>query len=89
ANVGEVFLAGAAMAALSDVLPGTIQQHHAVKAAQLQEIVKNRLTDGDVVLIKGSNASGMKGLADELRRWSAAAVGSVMEHGAERAGQGD
>lgn len=67
-----VFLAGANMKHLSDALPGTIQQHFAVKANDLFDLLKNHLEDGDAVLIKGSNASGMGKLADRLRKWSAA-----------------
>jgi len=67
-----VFLAGANMKHLSGALPGTIQQHYAVKANDLFELLKSQLSDGDVVLIKGSNASGMGVLANRLRDWSAA-----------------
>ena len=77
-----VFLAGANMKHLSDALPGTIQQHFAVKAIDLLELLKSCLSDGDALLIKGSNASGMGGLADRLRDWSAASQG-VMERDAE------
>ena len=70
AGVELAFLAGGGMEALSTVLPSTIQQHFDVKAAALLESVKNRLTDGDVLLVKGSNASGMGRLADALRAWS-------------------
>ena len=70
AGVELAFLAGVGMEALSTVLPSTIQQHFDVKAAALLESVKNRLTDGDVLLVKGSNASGMGRLADALRAWS-------------------
>ena len=67
-----VFLAGANMKHLSAALPGTIQQHFAVKANDLFELLKSQLSDGDAVLIKGSNASGMGRLAIRLREWSAA-----------------
>jgi len=67
-----VFLAGENMKHLSSALPGTIQQHYAVKANDLFDLLKSQLSDGDAVLIKGSNASGMGRLADRLREWSVA-----------------
>ena len=72
-----VFLAGANMKHLSDALPGTIQQHYAVKANDLIELLKTQLCSGDVLLIKGSNASGMGRLANRLREWSAAGQQSM------------
>lgn len=77
-----VFLAGANMKHLSDALPGTIQQHYAVKANDLFELLISQLSDGDALLIKGSNASGMGKLANRLREWSAANQ-QVMESAAE------
>ena len=77
-----VFLAGANMKHLSAALPGTIQQHYAVKAIDLLELLKSSLSDGDALLIKGSNASGMGTLANRLREWSAAGQG-VMDRDAE------
>jgi hypothetical protein len=44
----------------------------AEKASGLQEKVNKLLTDGDALLIKGSNASGMRSLADALREGSEA-----------------
>ena len=41
------------------------------------EGVVTTLADGDAVLIKGSNASGMGKLADRLREWSAAGQQSM------------
>ena len=67
-----VFLAGENMKHLSAALPGTIQQHAAVKANELFDLLKTTLRDGDAILIKGSNASGMGLLANRLREWSAA-----------------
>lgn len=80
-----IFLAGANMKHLSEALPETIQQHFAVKANDLFDLLKNCLSDGDALLIKGSNASGMGRLADRLREWSAAGqqpMDSVAESGA-------
>ena len=82
AKPNTVFLAGANMKHLSAALTGTIQQHYAVKAIDLLELLKSSLSDGDALLIKGSNASGMGTLANRLREWSAAGQG-VMDRDAE------
>ncbi len=73
-------LAGEGMAALAEALPATIQVHHAVKADALPDRVKNLLIDGDALLIKGSNASGMGRLADALRQWSEGAALVETDH---------
>lgn len=83
-----VFLAGDGMKPLADSLQGRIETHWAVKANELDSVVKNSLTNGDLLLIKGSNASGMARLADRLRQWSAAAGEQVMDGGPEGAAGG-
>lgn len=82
------FLGGAGMEALSTVLPSTIQQHFEVKSADLLNYAKEVLCDGDTLLIKGSNASGMIQLADALRQWSVGTDKQVMEDGVENAAKG-
>ncbi|MEM7662594.1 MAG: UDP-N-acetylmuramoyl-tripeptide--D-alanyl-D-alanine ligase [Pseudomonadota bacterium] len=82
------WLSGEDMQALADALPGTIQKHWAVNAKDLLEEVKNSLRDGDTLLIKGSNNSGMGSFADALRQWSASTDETVMESGAENAARG-
>ena len=81
------FLAGEGMRPLADSLEGRIETHWAVKANELDSLVKISLTNGDLLLIKGSNASGMGRLAERLREWSAAG-GQVMDGGPERAAGG-
>jgi len=83
-----IWLAGDDMKALADALPSTIQKHWAVKANHLLEDVKKSLQDGDTLLIKGSNSSGMVPFADALRQWSASTDETVMERGAEDAARG-
>ena len=77
------FLCGPAMQGLADALPGTIQQRWAVKVEDLLEAVENTLQDGDVLLIKGSNASRMGWLADRIRQTGETARAGVMVSGAE------
>ncbi len=83
AGVDGVFLAGDMMGHLAEALPPSLQQVSAPRADDLWNALTNALRDGDVLLIKGSNASGMGRLADRLRHWSAAAGPSVMDSGPE------
>lgn len=87
AGAALVFLAGERMKPLADSLVGRIETHWAVKANELDSVVKKSLTNGDLLLIKGSNASGMGRLAERLRLWSAAG-GKVMDGGPEGAAGG-
>lgn len=82
------FLAGAGMRPLQGVIESQIESHWAETAAGLDERVKNSLKDGDLLLIKGSNASGMGRLADRLRQWSKTADEQVMDSGPVRAAGG-
>lgn len=68
------FLAGTGMSPLFEALPNTIQKHQAEKANDLLDLIKNTLEEGDVLLIKGSNASGMGQIAKALRDWSASSA---------------
>ena len=80
-----VFLAGDKMTHLAEALPTDLQKVWAPKADELLNALENALRDGDVVLIKGSNASGMGRLADRLRQWSATADMGKMASGTEGA----
>ena len=71
------------MKPLADSLERRIETHWAVKAEELDSVVKNSVTNGDLLLIKGSNASGMGRLADRLRQWSKTADEHVMDRGPE------
>lgn len=88
AGVSVVFLAGEGMRSLADSLDGRIETHWAAKADELDSVVKNCVTNGDILLIKGSNASGMGRLADRLRQWSKTADGQVMDRDPERVAGG-
>ena len=82
------FLAGEGIKVLADSLQTRIETHWAAKADELDTLVKNSLTNGDLLLIKGSNASGMGRLADRLRQWSKAADEPVMDRSPEGAAGG-
>ncbi|MEM6649244.1 MAG: UDP-N-acetylmuramoyl-tripeptide--D-alanyl-D-alanine ligase [Pseudomonadota bacterium] len=59
AKVEKLYTAGQDMLALNEKLSGQVPQHHREKAEELMEALGADLRDGDVVLFKGSNASGI------------------------------
>lgn len=83
AGVDGIFLAGAEMQRLAEALPPGLPQSSAPSADELWNQLQKALKDGDLLLIKGSNASGMGRLADRLRQWSAAAGLGKMDSGPE------
>ncbi|MEM6535624.1 MAG: UDP-N-acetylmuramoyl-tripeptide--D-alanyl-D-alanine ligase [Pseudomonadota bacterium] len=83
-----VFLAGEGMKALADRLSGKVQAVWAPAASGLESDIKLSLRNGDLLLLKGSNASGMGRLADHLRDWSKTSAGTVMDRGAEGVARG-
>ncbi|ABI77992.1 UDP-N-acetylmuramoyl-tripeptide--D-alanyl-D-alanine ligase [Hyphomonas neptunium ATCC 15444] len=85
AGVDGVFLVGAEMQHLSEALPRDLQQVSAPTADELWNQLQKALRAGDVLLIKGSNASGMGRIADRLRQWSVPAGLGKMDGGPEGA----
>lgn len=83
AGTDIAFLAGDGMQALVDRLGEQTKAKWAKSAVALEDDLKFTLKDGDLVLLKGSNASGIGKLADQLRQWSAVADKQVMDSGAE------
>lgn len=88
AGTDQVFLAGSGMQVLVDKLPDRMSPQWTQTATGLDDVLKFTLKDGDLLLLKGSNTSGMGRLADRLRQWSAAADQRLMDSGAERAARG-
>lgn len=89
AGADFAFLAGPGMQPLVDNLREQTESKWAETAEGIENDLKFTLKDGDLLLLKGSNASGMGRLADRLRQWSAAADKQVMEDSAERAARAD
>jgi UDP-N-acetylmuramoyl-tripeptide--D-alanyl-D-alanine ligase len=87
-GASHVFMAGEAMTALLQALGERTESIWSVKAEGLESELKNTLKDGDLLLLKGSNASGMGRLADRLRQWSASTDQQVMNRGATSAAGG-
>lgn len=84
-----VFLAGEGMKPLEGALSERIRTIWDVKADGLDTHIKEYLKDGDHLLLKGSNASGMSKLADRLRAWSANDQTGNNKGGAESTVMGD
>jgi UDP-N-acetylmuramoyl-tripeptide--D-alanyl-D-alanine ligase len=66
AGVTQVFLAGPMMAHLEDALPGEVGVEHAARADDLLDALTSSVRDGDTILFKGSNASGIQDLLGEF-----------------------
>lgn len=76
AGIDLVFMCGEQMRHLRDALPSRVRGVWSTSVEELVEPVRRSLRAGDVVLVKGSNASGMGRLVEALRRTPATA-GSV------------
>lgn len=70
---------------LANALPAGISAFYAPSAEELWNPLRNALRSGDVLLIKGSNASGMSRITERLRQWSEAPGLGKMDSGSERA----
>jgi UDP-N-acetylmuramoyl-tripeptide--D-alanyl-D-alanine ligase len=68
AVVDHVFLAGSLMGALWDALPTHLKGGYGESAGEIEEAVIAAIAPGDVVMVKGSNASRMGPLVDALKR---------------------
>ena len=67
AKVDAVFLAGPHMRALHDALPAALRGGYAETAADLEASVADSVERGDVIMVKGSNASRMGALVEHLK----------------------
>ena len=65
-GIDLVFTAGADMKHLFDALPPALRGAHADTGAVLAELVCDALRPGDVIAVKGSNASGMNVVVERL-----------------------
>jgi len=66
ADVGLAVLVGDEMAPLADALAGDVPVERAKDVSEVLELVPDRLADGDVILVKGSNSVGLSKLVDKL-----------------------
>src|SRR5262249_27121064 len=67
AGIDRVYLAGPLMRSLWDALPSAARGAYAESAAELAPILYDELRAGDVVMVKGSNATRMGPLVDALK----------------------
>ena len=75
AEVARVFTCGVFMRELRAALPVERRAAHAASAAELLPALRRELRPGDVVLVKGSLASGMGRIVDALQAACAGAEG--------------
>ncbi|MBN8830114.1 MAG: UDP-N-acetylmuramoyl-tripeptide--D-alanyl-D-alanine ligase [Sphingomonadales bacterium] len=66
AGVELAVLVGEEMAPLADALAGDVPVERMKDVREVLEFLPDRLTDGDVVLVKGSNSVGLARLVDAL-----------------------
>lgn len=85
AGIGMVALSGAEMTHLAHELrrrDPSIRVEHVTGPEEAAELVKSWLQPGDIVLIKGSNASGMARVGSALRQMSESAASAQKASGA-------
>jgi UDP-N-acetylmuramoyl-tripeptide--D-alanyl-D-alanine ligase len=82
ARVDRVFLAGPLMGALWDTLPPHLKGGYGESAAEIEDAVIAAIAPGDVVMVKGSNASRMGLLVEALRRRGAPAEAAAAKEDA-------
>jgi len=66
AGIDRVFLAGPLMAALWEKLPATRRGAYGASAADIEDALFDAIEPGDVIMVKGSNASRMGPLMDAI-----------------------
>ncbi len=67
ADVDAVYLVGPLMKALWDALPPRLHGGYADKASEMEQIVVDAIAPGDVIMVKGSNASRMGPLVETIK----------------------
>ncbi|HWJ69755.1 MAG TPA: UDP-N-acetylmuramoyl-tripeptide--D-alanyl-D-alanine ligase [Sphingobium sp.] len=66
AGVALAILVGEEMAPLADALAGEVSVERVKDVNDVLDLVPDRLADGDVILVKGSNSIGLSKLVDRL-----------------------
>ena len=65
-DIHLTFTTGTQMQELEQALPARLRGGHAPTAIELGAMLLNNLRPGDVVMVKGSNSSGMSAVVKEL-----------------------
>jgi UDP-N-acetylmuramoyl-tripeptide--D-alanyl-D-alanine ligase len=84
ADVDAVFLVGPLMRSLWDALPVRLHGGYTERATEMEPLIAEAIAPGDVIMVKGSNASRMGPLVDNIKARFAparAARESVQERG--------
>ncbi len=77
ADVDAVFLVGPLMRALWDALPVRLHGGYTERAADMESLVVDAIAPGDVIMVKGSNASRMGPLVETIKARFAPARAAV------------
>ena len=77
ADVDAVFLVGPLMRALWDALPVRMHGGYAERASDMESLVVDAIAPGDVIMVKGSNASRMGPLVETIKARFAPAKAAV------------
>ena len=86
AGVDAVFLVGPMMRALWDALPVRLHGGYTERAAEMEPLVVDAIAPGDVVMVKGSNASRMGPLAETIKaRFAPARAATGVAQGQDNA----
>jgi UDP-N-acetylmuramoyl-tripeptide--D-alanyl-D-alanine ligase len=67
AEVDRVYLVGPLMRSLWEALPAHLRGGHTDKASELEPVVVDAIGAGDVIMVKGSNASRMGPLVEAIK----------------------
>ena len=67
ADVDAVFLVGPLMRSLWDALPVRLHGGYTERATEMEPLIAEAIAPGDVVMVKGSNASRMGPLVDNIK----------------------
>jgi len=83
ARIDKAFLAGPLMASLRDVLPERRLGGYAETAAEIESLIIDAIAPGDVIMVKGSNASRMGPLVEAMKARFAGQAGADDRQGQE------
>ena len=67
-KIDKIFCVGPRMRKLYDVLPYSRQGFWTETALEMQNVLVNKLKNGDIVMIKGSFSMGMNTIVEKLKK---------------------
>ena len=66
-KIDKIYCVGSRMKKLFDVLPSSKQGYWTETAEEMQNVLVNKLENGDIIMIKGSFSMGMKTIVSKLK----------------------